>query len=237
MKTQQISTGSSKGNCYKYKNIMLDCGVPFTRLKNKSKDIDYLSDVKIIFISHLHSDHMYWTSKNGERNYLTAKRIHKEYPSIMWITGSQNVADVFEELGLRHMKLELNKSYDFGIAKLQLVKLYHDEDNYGLRVFDDLKGIYITDTEHIQGITFKDYDWIIIEWNHIVELHMKLAEQSEYPQRYLNAFNSHLNNEQCEQAIHENAKEGTEIRLVHLSSDKAYEDLGLNTHYKYKGER
>ena len=237
MLLQQISTGSSKGNCYKYKNLMLDCGVPYSRLVNKSKGINHLEDVKIIFISHLHSDHMYWTSKNGVRNYSTAKRIAKEYPKIMWVAGTNDLKEVFEELELKHMILEQNKVYDFKIIKLQLVKLYHDIENYGVRFTDEKKGIYITDTYTIDDITFKDYDYMIIEYNHDNEIHSKLASESEWPQRYTNAFNSHLNFEQTEKAINEFAKNGTEILLVHLSSDEEYQKLGLELHYKYKGDK
>ena len=83
---------------------------------------------------------------------------------------------------------------------LHLVKLYHDIENYGVRFTDDKKGIYITNTYTIDDITFKDYDYMIIEYNHDYEIHSKLASESEWPQRYTNAFNSHLNFEQTEKS-------------------------------------
>ena len=41
---------------------------------------------------------------------------------------------------------------------------------------------------------------MIIEYNHDYEIHSKLASESEWPQRYTNAFNSHLNFEQTEKS-------------------------------------
>ena len=132
------------------------------------------------------------------------------------------------------MILEQNKVYDFKIIKLQLVKLYHDIENYGVRFTDDKKGIYITDTYTIV-LHLKLY--LHDKNTNRLQIHSKLASESEWPQRYTKAFNSHLNFEQTEKAINEFAKNGTEILLVHLSSDEEYQKLELELHYKYKGDK
>ena len=78
-----LSTGSKQGNNYKFRDLMIDIGVPYSRLVNKSKGINHLEDVKIIFVSHDHSDHMYFTSNKGIRNYSTAEKIKENYPNIL----------------------------------------------------------------------------------------------------------------------------------------------------------
>lgn len=48
--TYEIISSSSQGNCIIINNFfMLDCGVPYNKVKNKLKNI------KLIFISHSHT--------------------------------------------------------------------------------------------------------------------------------------------------------------------------------------
>lgn len=214
---KQISTGSQNGNCYIYDSLMLDVGVSYSKIKNDLKGI------KLIFISHLHTDHF---------NKDTIRKIRLHYPNIMFVGGS-NMKDMYEELELRHTIMDLGKLYDFGVMKLSTVALYHDIENFGLRIFhNDLKGIYITDTYTVEGISFKGYDFIIIEFNHDEKTHLKLAETSSYGVRFTNAMNSHLSFQQANEAINENAKDGTEILLIHLSS--SYDEFMYELHYIYK---
>lgn len=214
---KQISTGSKNGNCYIYDSLMFDVGVSYNQIK------DELDKIKIIFVSHLHTDHI---KKD------TVIKIKENYPKIMFV-GGNNTKDLYEELEVRHTIMELGKVYDFKVMKLATVALYHDIENYGLRVFhNEIKGIYITDTNTVEGIHFKDYDFVIIEANYDEDRHLKLAETSSFGNRYLNAMNSHLSFKQAHTAIDENAKDGTEILLIHLSS--AYDPFMYELHYIYK---
>lgn len=214
---KQISTGSKNGNCYIYDSLMFDVGVSYNQIK------DELDKIKIIFVSHLHTDHI---KKD------TVIKIKENYPKIMFV-GGNNTKDLYEELEVRHTIMELGKVYDFKVMKLATVALYHDIENYGLRVFhNEIKGIYITDTNTVEGIHFKDYDFVIIEANYDEDKHLELAETSSFGNRYLNAMNSHLSFKQAYTAIDENAKDGTEILLIHLSSE--YDPFMYELHYIYK---
>lgn len=218
---KQVSTGSKQGNCYIYNSLMLDIGCSYSKIK------EYLNDIKVIFISHAHGDHA---------NIDTMKKIKENHPKILF-TGCDNMKDIFEDLELNHKIMKCNIRYDFGIFELSLVKLYHNIDNYGVRVFDDLKGIYITDTAHVEGITAKDYDWYIVESNHDdlkIQEAIKYAKENGLFDRYTGARNSHLSMQQCDKFLRENAKEGSEILKCHLGS--GYDPFDYDLHYYYEKE-
>lgn len=215
---KQISTGSQKGNCYIYSSLMLDCGI-----KSYIHISEYIEEIEVIFVSHTHTDHARFNvmDKIGS--------IHKE---ILFI-GSHALKDTFEELELNHKIIEENEVFEYKGYRFALIKLYHDVPNYGLRILhDDIKGIYITDTAHYEGIVAKNYDFFVVEANYDEVKHLKLAENSKNPARYTNAFNSHASIEQCDQFLDLNAKEGSEILKVHLST--SYDPLDYLTHYHYE---
>lgn len=223
IRLKQISTGSEKGNCYIYNDyLMLDVGVSYNKVK------DVIEDVKIIFISHEHLDHI---------NHKAVQTISEKHPNIMFVTGSQNVAQVLEDYEVKHLVMELGKTYNFGILKLRLVKLYHDVENYGVRVFDDLKGIYLTDTAHLEGISFKGYDWAIAEFNHCakqIEEDIEYAIANNMYTHLIGSQNSHLSFQDCDKALDENMKDGAEILKVHMSS--SYDPFYYDLHYYHEGK-
>ena len=70
-----IGTGSS-GNAVRIENIMFDCGVPFSHMKEDLYKVDTL------LITHSHSDHI---------KPATLERIRKEFPGIT-VFGNADVA-------------------------------------------------------------------------------------------------------------------------------------------------
>lgn len=149
-----IGTGST-GNCIILnKFIMLDCGLPFSKVKS------YLNDVKVIFISHVHQDHLRKT---------TVKRIAYEYPTIKFITCEQNAQALFD---LKvHPKniyaLKLDQWYNLGSFNARLEYLYHDVPNTCLKLdLNGLKIIYIVDTSTVDHIKAMNYDFAFIEANY-----------------------------------------------------------------------
>ena len=223
---KMISTGSQSGNCYVYKNFMLDIGVSFIKIKQVIKEIDY------IFISHNHGDHI---------RLSTVKRVARDYPDIIFISG-KHFEELFKELNLRHITVDDNNTIWLEKDKLHITlnNLYHDIPNKAIHIHDienDVKGLYATDTNHLIGITAKDYDWYCIEYNHDTEVHQDLiknASSKAVKDRFSNALVSHLSFEQCDQFIQNNAKIGSEIMKVHLST--AYNEVEHRLHYIYEGE-
>ena len=175
MKNNVIAS-SSAGNAILLENgILLDCGIPYSKIK------PYLKNIKAIFISHLwlHLDHC----KDS-----TIKKIVFEYPNIKFITNEVNTTHLVE-IGVNKRNifaLKLEKWYDIGICKVRLDYLIHDKPNCSLKINQNgYKLIYIVDTSSIDHIEAKDYDFAYIEGNYLddEELNKKI-EQDKLNNKY-----------------------------------------------------
>lgn len=156
MNCEIIQTGSS-GNCIIVNNnFMLDCGIPYSKIKDKIKSI------KFIFISHRHSDHF---------NKTTIKKIAYEFPNIKFIVGYDLVKPLIEcNVTKKNIFfLEIGKYYAIGEYFVELMYLYHDVPNNCIKIHypkNDFKMIYATDTSEIDHIEAKNYDLALIEANY-----------------------------------------------------------------------
>ena len=175
MKNNVIAS-SSAGNAILLENgILLDCGIPYRKIK------PYLKNIKAIFISHLwlHLDHC----KDS-----TIKKIAFEYPNIKFITSEVN-AEHLVKLGVKKQNiyaLKLEKWYNIGLCKVRLDYLIHDKPNCSLKINQNgYKLIYIVDTSSADHIEAKDYDFAYIEGNYLddEELNKKI-EQDKLNNKY-----------------------------------------------------
>lgn len=207
-----ISTGS-QGNAVVVDDIILiDCGVSFKALK------DVYKKLQIVLLTHIHADHF---------KRSTIKRLAKERPTLRfgcceWLTNELVEAGV----SWRNIDVfEIGKVYDYEVFKVSPVKLYHNVQNCGYRIFaNGEKGIYATDTGHLQGITAKDYDLYMIEANYTDEdlqerINAKL-EAGEYCYE-LNVANRHLSHEQASEWLMDNIGEKSEYVFLHAHKDKS----------------
>lgn len=175
MKNNVIAS-SSAGNAILLENgILLDCGIPYSKIK------PYLKNIKAIFISHLwlHLDHC----KDS-----TIKKIAFEYPNIKFITNEVNTTHLVE-IGVNKKNifaLKLEKWYDIGICKVRLDYLIHDKPNCSLKINQNgYKLIYIVDTSSADHIEAKDYDFSYIEGNYLTEEELdKKIEQDKLNNKY-----------------------------------------------------
>ncbi len=76
----KIISSGSKGNCVIVNDVMIDCGVPFKRIKEHLYDINYL------LLTHIHSDHI---------NSSTLENIRKLFPKIT-IIGNYQIAQLYD---------------------------------------------------------------------------------------------------------------------------------------------
>ena len=119
---------------------------------------------------------------------------------------------------------EIGKIYDYKAFKVSPIKLYHNVENCGYRLFvGQEKAIYATDTEHLQGITAKDYDLYMIEANYEDEelqerINAKM-ETGEYCYE-LNVASRHLSHEQASDFLLENMKTDSEYVFLHQHKSK-----------------
>lgn len=213
MKTEVIGS-SSKGNCIIVEDVlMLDCGVSYNKIKK------HLSKIKLIFISHIHQDHLLPN---------TIKKIAYNYPTIKFLTGSEFVVEKLVECGVNKKNIYILKSgkkYDLGILKVKLEELYHDTPNYALKwEINGKKCVYIIDTASVDHIKAKNYDLYLIESNYNEELLNQHIQEcidngdNENKLYYLHRVpRVHLSDTQCNDFLIENMGSNSEYIKLHKS--------------------
>ncbi len=206
-----IKTGSLGNAVVLNDYLMVDIGVPFKALNEVYKDL------KIVLITHEHHDHI---------KRATVKKLAKERPTLRWACCEWLVPILLEcDVSERNIDvLEIGKIYDYKAFKVSPIKLYHDVPNCGFRLyFGDTKAFYATDTEHLNGIIAKDYDYYFIEANYVTseleERIRKKAEAGEYSYE-MNAANRHLSKEQADAFLLDNMGENSQYVYLHGHIDK-----------------
>jgi len=201
-----ISTGS-QGNAIVLNNIiLLDCGVPFRDLKGVYKDL------KIVLLTHIHGDHF---------NKTTIRKLAAERPTLRFACCSWLVSALLQcGVSIHNIdSLEIGRIYDYSTFKVSPVKLYHDVDNAGWRVFQNAeKAIYMTDTVTLEGITAKNYDLYLIEANYITEELEERIRSKEAAGEYVYEYRVrkvHLSKEECDKWLLENIGENSEYVYIH----------------------
>ncbi|MFJ1411729.1 MBL fold metallo-hydrolase [Capnocytophaga canimorsus] len=204
MTANVIGSGSS-GNAIIYdKKILVDCGVSFKALQ------PYLKEIKIVLLTHKHSDHL---------NLRTLQILQSHRPTLRIACCSWLV----EELpNLKNIDvLEIGKMYNYGSLKVSPVKAYHDVPNCGWRIFKDgFKIFHITDTAHLEGITARNYDLYAIEHNYCEEKVEKAIREARAEGKYCHAIGSiqtHLSIQQANKFIEVNAGANSQVLELHKS--------------------
>ena len=214
----EIIQSGSDGNCIIInKYLMLDCGVTYKKIKDK------LNDIKIIFLSHSHFDHI---------RPSTIKKIAYEKPNIKFLIGHYLVSSLLA-LGVDKKNiflLDLDKWYDIGIFKVKMQYLYHDVPNNCLHIeFKNKKKLfYAVDTSQINHIEAKNYDLYLIEGNYESneEIQQRITEakkQGEFT--YLDRVQeTHLSQVDALNWLFENNKNNGEYMFVHQHKEKSMTD-------------
>lgn len=126
--------------------------------------------------------------------------------------------------------LEIGRIYDYSAFKVSPVKLYHDVDNAGWRVFQNAeKAIYMTDTVTLEGITAKNYDLYLVEANYITEELEERIRAKEAAGEYVYEYRVkkvHLNKEKADEWLLENIGENSEAIYIHQHIEKGEQNCG-----------
>lgn len=152
----EIISSGSKGNCVVIDNVMVDCGIPYKKLKEHLYDVDYL------LITHRHGDHI---------NRRAYKKIREEFPEIVVITNSdvaEAVEDDVDYIIEPVTPLEL-EDYTF-----EAFVCIHDVTTYGYfwswidpETEEKIDIIYATDThDYRYAPAKKKFDYLFLESNH-----------------------------------------------------------------------
>ena len=197
-----IASGSTENSVVYHNSIMVDCGIPFNQLRK------VINNLQLVLLTHKHSDHL---------NLSTIKKLAFERPSLRFgccewmvehLEGIKNV-DVYE----------IGKLYDYGQFQISPVKLYHDVNNCGYRIFKDgIKIFHATDTCTLDGISAKEYDLYALEHNYDEETvwdNIKAIEDSGGFAHQRGAINSHLSEQQAKEFFFRNMKESSKLIRLH----------------------
>jgi len=141
-----ISTGS-KGNCVIINDVMVDCGVPFGKIK------DDLYEIKYLLITHIHQDHL---------NKKTVQQIAENFPRIK-IIGNYEVHNSYNCNVIANAGFTIETD-DYSFYPFENV---HDVLCYGYTwTFEGQEIIYATDTSTLENAPAKKYDFMFLESNH-----------------------------------------------------------------------
>ena len=197
-----IASGSTENSVVYHNSIMVDCGIPFNQLRK------VINNLQLVLLTHKHSDHL---------NLSTIKKLAFERPSLRFgccewmvehLEGIKNV-DVYE----------IGKLYDYSQFQISPVKLYHDVNNCGYRIFKDgIKIFHATDTCTLDGISAKEYDLYALEHNYDEETvwdNIKAIEDSGGFAHQRGAINSHLSEQQAKEFFFRNMKESSKLIRLH----------------------
>ena len=210
-----IISSSSSGNCYIYnQDLMVDIGVPFSKIKS------YYKDIKLLLLTHLHSDHLMKT---------TLKKIIYEKPTLKIVCGWWLVNNLVE-IGVDKKNiyvLEIDKKYDLGKYIIEPVMAFHDVPNCGYKIIiksTNYKIFHISDTGSIDHIEAKDYDWYSIEGNYETdeEIKKKIKEAREKGEFcYLERVqNTHINQVKALNWLNKNKGVDSQFQFIHQHEDK-----------------
>lgn len=142
-----IQSGSS-GNAVLIEDVLIDCGVAFSRLK------EYLYDVKYLIITHIHSDHL---------KKSTFNKLRSNFPHII-VIGNWQVSEhvLVDHIINAGFPLELD-DYTFNAFEC-----LHDVVTYGFYwKVKDSQIIYATDTANMDNAPKRmQFDYFFLESNH-----------------------------------------------------------------------
>lgn len=196
-----LFTGS-KGNCVVVGDVMVDCGVPFKKIKEQ------LYDIKYLLITHIHSDHL---------NKNTVKQIKKLFPRIK-IVGNYEVAQMIDVDFISNA----NVPFKFDDIEFTAFECVHDVLCYGYTWEVDGKSIiYATDTNTLENAPEKKYDYLFLESNHDEYKLEQALKSKKYKYDVYAGAKRHLSTKQTKTFYYMNRR-SPESELIELHQSERF---------------
>ena len=212
MKYNIISTGSIGNAVVINNNILIDCGVSFAKLK------DFYKSFQLVLLTHIHTDHF---------NKTTIKKLAEERPTLRFGCCEWLVDDLIK-CGVNKKKIdvyEIGKKYNYNNnMSISPVLLYHNVPQCGYRVFiGNEKLIYCTDTNSVEGISAKNYNYYLIEANYKEEEIKERIKAKEVLGQYCyekDVILNHLSKEKCDKFLYDNMGNNSKYEYMHIHIDR-----------------
>ena len=212
MKYNIISTGSIGNAVVINNNILIDCGVSFAKLK------DFYKSFQLVLLTHIHTDHF---------NKTTIKKLAEERPTLRFGCCEWLVDDLIK-CGVNKKNIdvyEIGKKYNYSNnISISPVLLYHDVPQCGYRVFiGNEKLIYCTDTNSVEGISAKNYNYYLIEANYKEEEIKERIKAKEVLGQYCyekDVILNHLSKEKCDKFLYDNMGNNSKYEYMHIHIDR-----------------
>ena len=226
-----ISFGSgSSGNCYVLLadtgTLMIDSGIGVRAVKKYARDYGIrLQDINGILVTHDHADHV-----------KSVGAISNEYSVPVYATAAVHegiaknycVRKKIEEAN--KVKITSGETFRVGDFNITPFDVPHDScGNVGYRIeYEGTVFCLMTDIGHVtddirKNITLADY--LVIEANHDVDM-LRQGPYPEYLKERVAGPHGHLSNEDCANAVRDNASEKLKhVWFCHLSEENNHPEL------------
>lgn len=200
----KIIQSGSKGNCVIIDDVMVDCGVPFNKIK------EYLYDVKYLLLTHIHSDHI---------KPKTLEQIKRLFPKIT-ILGNY---EVHGEYGVDTI---VNATFEVVTEDYTFVPFECDHPvlTYGFTWTsqDGQRILYATDTASMDNAPEGSYDHMFLESNYDPKKIEQVKNNwSGRYNPYLSATMTHLSTKQCKEFFFMNRRD-KDSKLVELHRSQRF---------------
>ena len=200
--TFEIIASGSKANAVIIEKTLVDCGVPFAKLQER------LYDVKVLLITHVHSDHL---------KKATFQKIRKSHPRITVIGNHE----VHQTVGVDVIS---NPGYEIkagGTIYLPF-EAPHDVECHGY--VWEVKGqriIYATDLWSTEYAPEGPYDWIFMESNHDETKVQEVMNRSHNGYDAWRSAKRHLSRQQAKEFYYVNRR-GKESQWIELHKSERF---------------
>lgn len=201
-----INSGSDGNGLIIEDTILIDCGISFKSLNN------YYKKIKIVLLTHIHGDHF---------NKKTISKLAKERPTLRFGCCEWLVEELLK-CGVNKKNIDvykIGKIYSYSSFKVIPIKLYHDVEQCGYKL--KIKGnkvIYATDTNSIEHISAKNYDYYFIEGNYEDDEELHNRAISEFYESRVK--NTHLSKVKATEWLLKNMNENSKYIFMHEHKER-----------------
>ena len=197
----KVLSSGSNGNAVRIEDIMVDCGIAYSRMKKE------LNKCRLLFITHIHSDHL---------NIKTLNKIKENHKQIK-VVGNYQVA---EKVGVDIISAKKEiKSKDWKIKPFEVL---HDVLVQGITIQfkNGTDVIYVTDSAGTDGWPKGEFDYLFIESNYNENV-IKQVDKSKYKYDYIGAAKRHTSYQESK-AYYYMHRKGKESEWIELHKSKRF---------------